>query len=202
MALGLPSDPAQQKRLLIGALPLLLVFAYWYFLHGDYTEEVAAMQTRVERLETTNASARARSSQSRQLEERLRQFERHIDRLEDLVPRGEEVSRILDQVRERAEQAGVELARFSPGESTAGTHYNRRTFEMTVLGTYHDVARFLTEVGSLPRIITPKQLRMTPNNVRNRRGDGQMLEASFLIETYVLREPQASAGAQRAGAGA
>lgn len=201
MALGLPSDPAQQKRLLIGLIPLLLVFGYWYFLHGDSVEELTAMETRVERLETMNASARMRSTQSRQLEERLEQFERHIDRLEDLVPRGEEVSQILNQVHQRAEQAGVDVARFTPGQTTAGAHYNRRTFEMAVRGSYHEIARFLTDVGSLPRIITPRQLTVAPSNARDRQG-GQMLEASFRIETYVLRDTPAQAGPERSGAGA
>lgn len=197
----LPSDPVQQKRLLIGVLPLLLVFAYWYFLHGDYVAELETMRSRVERLEGTNASARIRSTQSRELEERLKQFERHIGRLEELVPRSEEVSQILNQIQERATGAGVELARFTPGETSQGTHYNRRTFEMTVLGTYHNIARFLTQVGSLPRIITPNELSVFPNTIRES-GTGQMLEASFLVETYVLRDQPTPAGPQGAGAGA
>lgn len=191
MALGLPSDPAQQKRLLIGAAPLLLLFGYWYFLHGDYTAEAEALQTRYEQLETLNANARMRSTQSRQLEERLAQFERHIDRLEDLVPRGEEVSQLLNQISERATEVGVEVARFNPGDTDIGTHYNRRTFQMTVLGSYHDIARFLSEIGSLPRIITPRELTLAPNNLRESR-TGVLLEASFMIETYVLPEGRAT----------
>ncbi|MFW6331576.1 MAG: type 4a pilus biogenesis protein PilO, partial [Gemmatimonadota bacterium] len=158
MALGLPDDPAQQRRLLIGLVPLLALFAYWYFLHGTYVEELTAMETRLESLETRNAQARMRAPQSRQLEERLTAFERHIERLEELVPRGEEVSQLLNTISERADQIGVSVARFTPGEADLGTHYNRRTFELTVHGTYHEVGRFLSEIGSLPRIITPIDL--------------------------------------------
>lgn len=200
MALGLPSDPAQQKRLLIGMAPLLLVFAYWYFIHDGKKVELEEMKTRVANVEAANASARMRSTQSRQLEERLEQFERHIDRLEDLVPRGEEVSQILNQINQRAEEVGVEIAGFTPGQTTPGPHYNRRTFEMTVRGSYHNIARFLSEIGSLPRIITPTELSVAPSNARTR-GTGQTLEASFVIETYVLPDarsaatPQGAAGA-------
>lgn len=195
MALGLPDDPAKQKRILIGMLPFVLVGAYWYFLHGDYTAEVQAMETRLERLETRNAQARARATQSQQLEERLELFERHVVRLEQLVPRSEEVSQLLSQVHQRAEHVGVEVARFTPGRTDAGPHYNRRTFDMTVLGSYHNIGRFLGEVGSLPRIITPTDLRVVRNNVRSG-DDGPVLEASFRIETYVLpdRAPGAGAG--------
>jgi type IV pilus assembly protein PilO len=186
MAFGLPNDPAKQKRIALGVLPILLLAGYVYFLHGDYTEEVDQMQTRLERLEARNAQARQREPQSRELEERLVQFERHIVRLEQLVPRSEEVSQLLDQISQRAQQVGVEVARFNPGTTDVGPHYNRRTFDMTVIGSYHEIGRFLAEIGSLPRIITPTDLRVITNNIRTGRDGGPMLEASFRIETYVI----------------
>lgn len=200
MALGLPDDPKQQQRLLIGLLPLLLVFGYWYFLHQGFVEEVDGMKTRLESLEASNSQARMLEPQSRRLEERLEELERHIDRLEELVPRGEEVSRLLNTISERADQIGVDLARFNPGNADPGPHYNRRTFEMTVLGQYHDIARFLTEIGSLNRIITPINLSVMSNNPRQAQGEArvQTLEASFLIETYVMPD-QAQAGAGQGG---
>lgn len=197
MALGLPDDPKQQQRLLIGLVPLILLFGYWYFLHGDYVEELDTMQTRLERLESSNSQARMLAPQSRRLEERLVELERHINRLEQLVPRGEEVSALLNTISERADQIGVDLARFTPGNTNRGPHYNRRTFEMTVLGQYHEIAQFLTEIGSLNRIITPIGLSMIPNNLR---AGQQLLEASFEIETYVLPdESQRSAGGGQGG---
>lgn len=199
MALGLPDDPAQQQRLLIGLIPLVLLFGYWYFLHDGYVEEVDTMQTRLERLEASNSQARALAPQSRQLEERLVQLERHMAQLERLVPRSEEVSRLLATISERADQIGVEVARFNPGDTNQGTHYNRRTFQMTVLGSYHDIGSFLAEIGSLDRIITPTDLSVTPNNIRR---EEQTLEASFLIETYVLPDEAQRSANQRANAGA
>lgn len=195
MALGLPDDPAKQRRVLIGLVPFILLGAYWYLLHGDYTHEVEGMATRLERLETRNAQARARAPQSRELEERLEQFERHIVRLEQLVPRSEEVSQLLNQIHQRAEQVGVEVARFTPGRTEPGAHYNRRVFEMTVVGSYHNIGRFLTEIGSLPRIITATNLWLAPSNARTGT-DGPRLEASFRIQTYVLPD-----GAARAASG-
>lgn len=192
MALGLPEDPGQQRRLLIGMLPLLALFGYWYFIHSPrLVPELEAMQTRLEMLQTQNAQARMRAPQSRELEERLAQFERHIERLEELVPRNEEVSQLLNTISQRADQIGVTVARFTPGQTAPGTHYNRRTFDLTVVGAYHEIGRFLSEIGSLPRIITPTELQMEPRGT-----GGSRLEASFRIETYVLPE------SARGGAGA
>ncbi|MEJ2503807.1 MAG: type 4a pilus biogenesis protein PilO [Gemmatimonadota bacterium] len=203
MALGLPEDPAQQRRLLIGLIPIALLFGYWYFMYQGQVVELETMQTRLETLEMRNSQARMRAPQSQQLEERLATFERHVARLEQLVPRGEEVSRLLNQISERADQIGVSVARFQPAGTNAGAHYTRRTFEMTVQGEYHEIARFLTAIGSLPRIITPIGLTVIPYTPRGRRNeDEQMLEASFVIETYVLPEPGTGPANQAAGAGA
>lgn len=201
MALGLPSDPAQQKRLLIGLLPLLIVFGYWYLLHRGYETELEGMQTRVANLERNNANARARSTEGRALEERLARFERHIDRLEELVPRGEEVPQILNQIHQRAEQVGVEVAVFRPGQSTVGPHYTRSSFELTVYGTYHNIGRLLADIGSLPRIITPMDLELSPRNQLDRSGQ-QRLEASFNIVTYVLQTAPPAAAQQGGSSGA
>lgn len=196
MALGIPDDPNQQKRLLIGLLPLLALFGYWYFLHGNYVTELTAMETRLENIETRNTQARLRAPQSRQLEERLAGFERHIERLEQLVPRNEEVSQLLNTISERADQIGVNIVRFAPGQTNVGAHYNRRTFELIVNGTYHDLGRFLSDIGSLPRIITPTDLHLASGAAGE-----QDLEAAFLIETYVLPEPGQS-GPNQGGTGA
>ncbi|MDX1674559.1 MAG: type 4a pilus biogenesis protein PilO [Longimicrobiales bacterium] len=196
MALGLPDDPKQQQRLLIGMIPLILLFGYWYFLHDGFVQEVETMETRLESLEASNSQARMLAPQSRRLEERLQELERHIGRLEELVPRGEEVSRLLNTISERADQIGVDLARFNPGATDRGPHYNRRTFQMTVLGQYHEIARFLTEIGSLNRIITPINLSVVPGGTRQ--GE-RMLEATFLIETYVLPDQAQQAAANQGG---
>ncbi len=182
----LPSDPAQQRKLLIGLIPVFVLFLYWYFLHGDYTAELASLRTRIETLDSQNQIARARAMRGgRELEERLDEFEEHIDRLERLVPSEEEVSGLLHQLAQRAEDTNCELARLTPGPEAPAGYYTRRVYDVVVFGSYHNVARFLADVGSLERIITPIDLALRDRNELDREG-ARRLEATFQIETYVL----------------
>jgi Tfp pilus assembly protein PilO len=61
---------------------------------------------------------------------------------------------------------------------------------LTVRGTYHAIGSFLTEIGSLPRIVTPTQLKLTvpPTQPSDKKGQ-PMVEAGFRIVTYVIPEP-------------
>jgi type IV pilus assembly protein PilO len=184
----LPSDPKQQQKLLIGLLPLLALIGYWYFFHGTKAEEVEGMRTRLEALEQNNNTARAIAGQgsTEELARRLELYEEHMQRLEQLIPSGEEVPDLLNMIATRAEGTRVQLALMRPEEDVASEFYRRVTYEMGVIGEYHEIGEFLAEVGSLPRIVTPIDLTL------RRRGDeGTELEAGFRIETYILPAPGA-----------
>src|SRR5687768_2391150 len=197
----LPSDEKQQKKLLIGIIPLLLLLGYWYLFHGAKAEEVEIMRTRLEALEQNNNTARAIASQgsARDLERRLELYEEHMERLEQLIPSGEEVPDLLNMIATRAEGTDVQLALMRPEEDVASEFYRRVTYEMGVIGRFHDVGRFLSEVGSLPRIVTPIDLTLRR---RSREGSNPTLEASFRIETYVLPQAGDSVGAAGSAGGA
>ena len=187
----LPTDPQQQKKLVIGLVPLLILGAYWYFFHGSKAEEVDTMRTRLEALEQNNNTARAIAQQgsARDLARRLELYEEHMERLEQLIPSGEEVPDLLNMIATRAEATDVQLALMRPEEDVATEFYRRVTYELGVIGSYHDVGRFLSEVGSLPRIVTPIDLTLQRRGEEN----SSELEAGFRIETFVLPQPGSTA---------
>lgn len=185
----LPTDPAKQKKLLIGLIPLFLLFVYWYVPHGSMTEEIAAMERRLETLETRNAAARVRAGRGAgDLEERLALYEAHIQQLETLVPNSEEVAKLLHDITLRAQENGVEIASVRPRSEEPGPFYTLRTYDVAVFGGYHDIGRFLASIGALPRIVSPGELSMKTRSVGP---DGAELQASFRIRTYVLPQPAA-----------
>jgi len=185
----LPTDSKARKQAMIGILPILLLVAYWHFLHAKAKEEIAASEQRLETLETKNAAARTIAARGGpELEKKLAMYEEHMVRLEELIPRREEVPELLHAMELRARESDVDLALLKP-ETTAPTeYYSKQTYAMSVIGAYHDVGRFLTAVGSLPRIVTPVELRMSPRNETDKRGQLK-LEAQFKIQTYILPAP-------------
>lgn len=195
----LPSNPDDQKKLLIGLVPLLLLFGYWYFLHGGRQEAILEAETRLENLERNNNTARVIASQGsvEDLEQRLALYQEHITRLEQLIPSGEEVPELLEAIASSAQNTDVELALMRPEEDAAGEYYRRVTYEMGVMGQYHDIARFLTQVGSLARIVTPIDLTLSRANQNE---TSAQLQAAFRIETYVLPQDTMAAGGGAAGA--
>lgn len=182
----LPSDPQQQRKLLIGLVPLLGLFAYWYFYHGERKAEIATLESRLESLETKNAAARARAQRGGpELEMMLAEYERHIAKLEELVPKSEEIPELLHMISVEAQEHGVELGKLTPHNPEPGDYYMLQTHDVAVFGKYHDIGRFLAAIGSLPRIVTPVNLVLVPR--QGSEGTAE-IQATFRIKTYVIPE--------------
>jgi type IV pilus assembly protein PilO len=121
------------------------------------------------------------------LEERLAIYERHMGRLEQLIPGQEEVSSLLNSISMEARRMGVEISSLNPGAIQRESFYTRQSFNIDVWGEYHNVGRFLTSIASLPRIVTPKELTLEPfPSGEGRSGMVAPVVARFIIETYVL----------------
>jgi type IV pilus assembly protein PilO len=180
---------------MLGGLALLaLIIPYNMYLLGPRQEANAELQTRVESLETVNRRASVLAAQGGgDLEERLALYEAHVAQLEELIPGREEVPVLLDDIGTRARLMSVDLRELQPQPREPGEHYDRTAYNMAVVGEYHAVARFLTEVASLSRIVTPTQVEVSlfgqPQQYRELESP---VQAVFRIETYVLPEPGAT----------
>ena len=194
----MPMDPQQRQKLLLGLLLLGgLGYGGYTYVYTPRAAAVAATEERLERLESKNRAARrlVQDEGRDEVERKLALYRQQLDEVEGLIPSSEELPDLLDAISAEAQRTGVELALIQPVGAEAETFYTRRTYDLAVLGSYHQIAEFLTEIGSLPRIITPINLNMTVTGDAEP-GASPRLEAKFSIETYVL--PSASLDAPNA----
>lgn len=172
---------------LMAAIVALLWYLGWQYAISPRNAEIEVAEQELERLETQNRRSRALAARRDDLDARLELQERTLRIFEELIPDSEEVPNLLDAISQEAQLTGVEFSRIRPQAAVAGEFYTKQTWELTVLGEYHDVGRYLARIASLPRIIKPTavQLGSAPQN-RATRDMEAPLEASFRIETFVL----------------
>jgi type IV pilus assembly protein PilO len=185
----LPQDPKKQKQFLLGLLPIALAVGYFYMVHTPRSEELEQMETRVERLARNNDAMRVIVARfGADLPRRLAIYQEHVRMLEQLIPRREDVPRLIYQITERAMETGVDLALIRPGAEQPGDFYSQQTFELHVLGHYHDVAEYLTAIGSLGRIVRPYDmvLKVEQGPQSDNSDKAPVLRAGFRIEVYVM----------------
>jgi type IV pilus assembly protein PilO len=182
------ADSSQRQKTLLAVLLIGLAgYATYTYVYVPRSAEVAELETRAERLEAQNATARqltAREGRS-QVERQLAIYRDQLVQVEGLIPSSEELPDLLDAISAEAQRTGVELALIQPVGASAEQFYTRRTYDLAVRGAYHEIGEFLTEIASLRRIITPINLNVTVMEAEPGQA-APKLEAKFAIETYVL----------------
>jgi type IV pilus assembly protein PilO len=179
----------------------LVVGAIWYagkiYLLDPKGTDIAFAQQQLDDLELKNRRARAEAARQDDLRTRMEVQERQLRIFEELIPQSEEVPELLDAISQQARQTGVELSRIRPQASEIGEYYTKQTWELSVKGEYHDIGRYLGRIASLPRIIKPGSIQLSPApRSRATRDMEAPLEVSFVVETFVLGA-QSGAGSEQ-----
>lgn len=199
----LPSNSRDRNLVLVSVLALAAAVAYWYALWSPKQLELAETSARVDSLEQANAKARIEVSRgtAQKLRAQAEGFQADLTTLRHLVPTGNEVPLLLEQVSTAARRTGLEISQVEPQGVVPGERFDTYKYRIGATGPYHDLATFLANVGSLERIVAPINLSLAPAS-RIRPGvtvmpgkpirppTTQPLDAKFEIQTYVVHAPE------------
>ncbi|MBT3326246.1 MAG: type 4a pilus biogenesis protein PilO [Gemmatimonadales bacterium] len=189
-----PSDPKQRNLMLGGIAFLIAIVPFRMYMLSPRVLENTAVQEHVESLEGQNRRASVQAARGGgELEERNAIYERHVQKLEELIPAAEEVASLVNDISGAARAADVEPIRMVPEPAETGAFYSKTSYDMAVIGDYHNVARFLTNVGSLSRIVTPVEVDIQVYDQADRYPEMVTpVVVTFRIETYVLPDQPAA----------
>jgi type IV pilus assembly protein PilO len=182
----------REKNLLgIAGLALMAAGAYFWFLHRPKAAELELTSARVERLQTENDKAKAEVATGRpeEIRAQLATYQQNLALIRTLVPTSNEVPALLEQVSTAARRVGLDLSAVTPQPVIPGDRYDTYRYNIDIAGNYHDLATFLTNVGSLTRIVAPMNLQLSQGNVQQTRvqRDLTKIDARLLIQTYVSK---------------
>jgi type IV pilus assembly protein PilO len=194
MAFGANMTKREQALAGIGLAALALAFAYWYFLYRPKSVELAAVAVHVDSLDKSNQRARASIAQGsvQKLTQQAKEYQVDLSVMRTLVPRSNEVPALLEDISTAARRVGLDLAAVEPMPVVPGDQFDTYRYRLAVIGGYHAIGQFLSNVGSLSRIIAPVTLTASPHPVaqntkaRLKKGES-LLDTQFLVQTYVAR---------------
>jgi type IV pilus assembly protein PilO len=152
--------------------------------------ELQALEFRLDTLDSLNRVSKievAKGNATRMKQE-ADAFGRELEVLRRLVPTGNEVPALLESVSTAARRAGLELSDVQPDGVINGDQFDTYKYKLGVTGPWHQVAEFLSNVGSLPRIVSPINVSLSASariGERKAKKNEQFLDAKFGIQTYV-----------------
>lgn len=198
---GLPTNQRDQILLFVAFLGIVGAGAYWYFVYSPKQETLATVATHVDSLDAGNQRAKAQLARGsvasiREESERLRA---NLMLMRSLVPAGNEVPALLEQVSTAARRVGLEINYIEPEPVIAGEQFDTYRYKLRALGSYHEIGQLLTGIASMTRIVAPLGLQLVPSGSPSTAGKvgasgTVMLQASFQIQTYAVKTAQSDQG--------
>jgi type IV pilus assembly protein PilO len=188
----LPTNQRDQVMVFVTLVAVAAIGLFYQYVWSPKQEALAALEQRVEAITALNDKIERdlKRGNLAKLKAEGERYRRDLAVMRQLVPTVNEVPALLEQVSTAARRVGLDLSDVQPEPVVQGAQFDVHRYRVGLAGDYHAIARFLTNVGSLTRIVAPINLQLTPTSKTLPRvlpKDHRLLEARFQIQTYVAR---------------
>lgn len=153
-------------------------------LKGEY----AQLQEKIER-------GRIAERRLPQLREEVRRIELDLNRLLEILPTKRNTEELIKRIEAIARQGDFFLKSFTPKDYVNKDFYAEWPIEITLDGTYHNLALFFDKMARFSRIINVESLVLTGYADARL---GRTLAAAFTLKTFIYIGDQAPEGAPAA----
>jgi type IV pilus assembly protein PilO len=184
----------RDKYLLIAIVAVIGIgYAFYDYMWSPKNEELNASQMHTDSLVVINQRAKSELAQGKtqELKAEADRYSNDLEVMRRLVPTGNEVPALLEQVSTAARRVGLDIADVQPLPLLQGDQYDAYKYRLSVRGDFHQLGLLLANIGSLQRIVAPINLTLAPVNATGpgayKRARTQPVEARFEIQTYVAR---------------
>ncbi|MGH7625761.1 MAG: type 4a pilus biogenesis protein PilO [Gemmatimonadaceae bacterium] len=193
--LGMPKGQREQSLVLVGIVAVAAIALYWYLVYNPRSADLAKQEAHLAQLATLNQKAKAELAKGdlNLLRSQLADYQQNLQLVRTLVPTSNEVPALLEQVSTAARRVGLDLAEVDPQPVQPGTNYDTYRYGISIVGGYHDLAQFFTNVGSMTRIVLPVNVSLDQSTNQNAqkfhsKANAAVIEAKFQIQTFVVRD--------------
>jgi type IV pilus assembly protein PilO len=187
-----PQTQREQVLAAIVVFSVLLAVLFYMQVYQPKAAELDTIETRVATLDSANARAKREMAKGSvdQIRARAAQYAASLELMRQLVPTSNEVPALLEQVSTAARRVNLDIGSVVPEPVLGGETFDTYRYRMTVKGGYHALAEFLSNVGSLTRIVAPVNLKLTPVQTQQQsvaKDAPAVLNSEFEIQTFVAR---------------
>ncbi|MDA8431710.1 MAG: type 4a pilus biogenesis protein PilO [Nitrospiraceae bacterium] len=186
--LSVKSLPLYAKAV-IGALPVVIIFVVGFmFLISPKQQQIKELDAKIDEQNNKIATGQAKAAKLEILKKENEALVRRLDELKEQLPEEKEISSLLKQVSDLSTTAGLQIMYWRPGprKNHPSGIVAETPVSVSVTGTYHDFANFLSSLTKLHRIVNVSNIQMGGPQIRQGKA---VLQINFTAATFSALEP-------------
>lgn len=175
--------------LLLGLLILLLAAGYW-FVWSPAADDLEKARAKEGELRNVFLDKKRQSINLEAYKEQMVEIERTFGALLKQLPDKSQMDGLLTDINQAGLARGLEFELFKPGKEVIGDFYAEMPIQIKVIGGYHDLGAFATDISKLSRIVTLNDLVVSTAANKAKAGDKggeEATDASRLVMEAVAK---------------
>jgi type IV pilus assembly protein PilO len=157
------NDPKIQKIILIILIGVALSGAIYYFQITPATEDLAVIISKRDKKQQELNEIRTIKPQLEKLRKSVKALEIELDSLSTVFPDSANLPSLISNLVKKARGVNVATLNFKPNADVKKQYYIEHSYEITILGGYHNIAKLLEHVANLDLIIKVDQMDIKVN---------------------------------------
>jgi type IV pilus assembly protein PilO len=153
--------PGLPRGLLLVALFAAIIIVGWALYWGGLFEELDAKRQQEDALKVQYADKLKQAVNLGVLRKQRDQVQVFVGQLEKQLPSKAEMDALLSDINQAGVGRGAQLQLFKPGQVVVKDYYAELPITVRVVGNYHDLGAFASDLANLPRIVTLNNLTIT-----------------------------------------
>jgi type IV pilus assembly protein PilO len=175
----------------------VLMFGYWFVFYSEVASKIEGAERQKKDLaaqfiEQQQAQATYFSDRGE-----LALREQHARDLNKVLPPEAQEDAFLSTIQTASNAAGIELRGYAPLEETPEAFYSKVPMGLDVSGKFHQIAKFVFELGKVDRIINVENIALGDPTAS---GDEIVLRGHCLVTAFHALLPKESPRGEAGGA--
>jgi len=171
-------------KIILAVIPaiIIIVVAFLVFILPK-NKEIKDLETKIIAQESEIAKSQSKAEKLPELIAINEDLKNKLNELKTQLPEEEEVTSLLKQVSDFAIKSGLKVDLWKPANRTM--HSSGIVYEIPVtvelLGSYHNLGHFFSNITSLHRIVNISNLRLSEKEIV---GQNALLQINFTATTF------------------
>lgn len=179
------SAPLSVRIGVVGSLFACIIAAGLYF---DTQEQLKVLERHQKQEFEIKEEFKVKAGQAAKLDlykEQLAEMRASFGALLRQLPEKTDVESLLVDVSQTGLASGLEIQKFKPSAEEKKGFYAELPIRLEVIGSFHQMAAFISGIAALPRIVTISDLKIAPLRVKSQaEPESGKLQMSATAKTY------------------
>jgi type IV pilus assembly protein PilO len=172
-------EPKTQQLIVFIVLMIVILVLFFRFPYTGNQKKIKDLADTVQVLRGRVQEAEAAKARLPELQARIARLEAEWDVAKEMLPQEKEIPKLIQQISNSGTKAGVSFILFKPSGPNPKENYQEIPVQLKVTCGYHQLGRFLSNVGNLSRIVNIPSIKIV-------HGKDRSTEAELRTITYTV----------------